>query len=220
MGMINQFEPVNIDGISTIKLNNTITNNDPGAIYNSGTYFAVDSLPNDILGLPGNETYTSVSDLLAEWTANVRAPPTGEVYNGWSADFNNNGQVNLTNNGFFFDQWLSTQSSPNLDTMALGATIPNHQLDGADGVWGSGLDYHIALGPQMENAFTAYTTTGFEIPAPGQAYEIHQVPEPGSAALVMAGLGSALAGKKLREAGRAVKNRCRRWLSGSAPASA
>jgi len=87
-------------------------------------------------------------------------------------------------------------------TMDLTISIPKSQLE-VDGVSGYDplSDAQVVLGDTRPDAYTALTTTGFDIDAPGQNYDITVVPEP-SGLLMGAALLGAMA---MKRGGRAAR---------------
>jgi hypothetical protein len=171
---VTQYEPVNIVGLSEIKLNLTLINNDPGAIYNSAEVHIFESLAEDVLALPANSG-RGVADIIGEWGAMAMPPPTGEVANGWNGAFDSSGMVSLTHAGRNADPWLSTSTNPNLDELALTVSIPKSQLDGNGDGWSADdpADYRIVFGPLRTDAAKAMSATGFTIWAsPAKTYRL------------------------------------------------
>ena len=122
-----------------------LTNDNPGAIYNSAYLDAAlfGGLAEQLYALPVNtHTFGSPQEMMGQWHLNVRSQPTGSVYNGWQAAIEktpgsqNIGAVTLTNNGgwpgFDYDLWTAAAGQ---NTMALTLRIPLSQLE-VDGVGG------------------------------------------------------------------------------------
>jgi len=188
--LITQFEPVygNIDKV----LNIDLTNNDPGAIYDSGSLSSglFGDLGNQLLALPTNHHYGNLEGLMGAWTFSIRGPPTGNVYNGWNRDVNPDGRVELWNSGRNYDQWTST---PGANTMALTVRIPLSQLElDAQPGYNPDTDARIELGTRnVVNAFVANTGS----PAEGLAYNV--IPEPGTGLLIGLGCMAFLACRRM-----------------------
>ena len=158
-----QLEPVvpaNADYTSIVTY---LTNTDSGAIYNSG-FISGDifgGLATQLLSLPANAaSYDTIEELMLDWRLNIRSPPTGEVYNGWSSRINPDGSVDLWNNGIWYDQWSSTSGS---NTMALTLRIPLSQLE-LDGTSGYAPDSDAAIvlsDTQIPAAFVGTSQSGY-----------------------------------------------------------
>ena len=179
----------------------SMKNNNPGVIYDTARLDIYLPLANEIFDL-GNSLEASVGDmLLTEWGLAIRGPPAGEIYNGWSAEWNAGGSVDFANNGIVpdgtYDVWRDETSDSLRDTLALRATIPNSLLErnGTLGYQWDGdannpnNDYAIKLSevphPDM---FVGTQDIDNSYSASSNRYELIQiVPEPGSAALL--GLG-------------------------------
>lgn len=166
-------------------------NNDNGAVYDSGEVNLFQGLAGELYALPANQTaYSSLGDLVADWNVSIRGPPTGEVYNGWSADLGTDGQIDLSNNDFWYDTWGATQQTPNLDTMALTVSVPKSQLE-LDGIAGYNpeTDAKVVIGVDSRpDAFVG--SEGLDSwSATGNNY--HVVPEPMTSLLLIAGAAAA-----------------------------
>jgi hypothetical protein len=143
------------------------TNNNTGAIYDSGSINLFAPLANQLYALPCNQsTYGSLSEMLNTWRVSI----SGEVSNGWSGTVNGNGSIELSHNGLWYDQWLSTSENPAQNLMNLAVLIPTDQLE-TDGVTGYDIntDARIELGIHtMSEVFigweggAGYPKTGFE----------------------------------------------------------
>ena len=203
--MITQYEPV---GDAGEVINLEFTNNDNGAVYDSAKVNLFSGLAQEIQGLDVNAGQ-SISDLVSQWNISVRAPPTGEVYNGWSAVVGSDGQIGLNHidgiPGLSYDQWLSTSANPNLDTLALTVGVPTSQLE-LNGVAGyqPESDARVVLGVDgSPNAFVGYSGV-FDYGAQGNSY--HVVPEPATTLMLGAAMGAAVAKKKVGQLASKVRS--------------
>ncbi len=170
---VSQLQPNIPEGAAHVYLNIGLTNNDPGAIYNSGTLDAalLGGLAEQLYALPVNtHTFDSPQEMMGDWLITILPPPSGDVCNGWNAavatDDAAPGQVVLTNiggiPGLSYDQWVSGH------TMALTLRIPLNQLevDGRDG-YDPNRDAKIVLTETtLQQAFVGYDGgAGFHSPA-------------------------------------------------------
>ena len=195
--LILQYEPV--VGDITTGLAIVLVNNDQGAIYDSATLTLLSPLAAALYALPANQlAYATIQELVAEWNINIQPPPSGNVYSGWNRTVNADGSVDLTNNGFFWDQWRDNTNYPNQSTMALTVQIPLSQLE-LDGVPG----YHplndarieLNSNQNVQNAFVASAGDGLNYwQADGFTYQV--VPEPSTLLLVGVGVLAASLGRK------------------------
>lgn len=184
--IINQLEPT--QGVIDL----SIINNDNGAVYDSGVISSdlFGNLAQQLYDLPANQSdYSSIGELIADWGVSIRGPPTGEVYNGWSAVVGADGQIGLSSSGRGADPWVSTAENPNLDTLALTVGVPTSQLE-LNGVPGyqPESDARVVLGVDgSPNAFVPNTGTV------GVGSNYHVVPEPTVMAYVALGAASVAA---------------------------
>lgn len=183
---VDQMEANYIARPDDVELGIKITNDDPGAIYDSGTLNVLQTLDDHLWGLSANQNnYSSKEDMVNDWGVSIRSDPTGEVYNGWANLLQNDGSVLIGHtSGGSYDQWLSTYENDASDMMALTISIPKSQLE-TDGIAGynPNSDARIKLSTKtIDDAFVANTGS----PAQGQEYAV--VPEPSSLALVGEGL--------------------------------
>jgi len=193
----------------------SMKNNNPGVIYDTARLDIYLSLANEIFDL-GNSLEASVGDmLLTEWGLAIRGPPAGEIYNGWSAEWNAGGSVDFANNGIVpdgtYDVWRDETSDSLRDTLALRATIPNYLLERNETPgyqWDGDAnnpnnDYAIKLSevphPDM---FVGTDQGGFNnFTASSNRYELANagIPEPSTAALLGLGGGLALLRRNRKE---------------------
>ena len=207
MAVIDQWEQNDHPGSSSVKLNLNITNDDPGAIYDSARLSPAlfGDLADALYRLPANrDAYAGIGDLIGEWNVSVRATPTGEVYNGWNNTLNPDGSIDLSYSGRGADQWLSTSADHEWDTMALTVSIPKSQLE-LDGVGGynPATDSRILLTDNtVEEVFVADTGT----PAQAFEYDVHPIPEPATGLTLVGGIVAAAAGHRVRRGYRSLAN--------------
>jgi hypothetical protein len=200
--MITQFEPT--VGQDFNNIDSEYTNNDNGAVYDSAEVNLFSGLAEELQGLDVNAGQ-SISDLVSQWNISVRAPPTGEVYNGWSAVVGADGQIGLSSSGRGADAWLSTAENPNLDTLALTVGVPTSQLE-LNGIAGyqPESDARVVLGVDgSPNAFVG-NEGGAGYGAAGNNY--HVVPEPTTGIMLGAVMGAAVAKKKVGELASKVRS--------------
>jgi hypothetical protein len=212
--LILQYEPTVGGGNTVIDLQ--LENNDPGAVYDSGTLSLLSPLANALYALPVNSDnnhslwngYNSVAELVADWNVSIRSPPTGQVHSGWNRTVNGDGSIDLANIGgipdLSYTAWRDSINHPSQNTMALTVQIPLTQLE-LDGIAGynPATDARIFLNPNktVDNAFVANTGS----PANGQAYSI--VPEPTTSALLAVGLAGAYIARKVGQGKEAIKRK-------------
>ena len=188
-------DPIDHDYHPTeVELDIHLTNNDNGAVYDSGEVNAFQGLAGELYALPANQsTYASLSDLVADWNVSIRGPPTGEVSSGWFDTMNADASIDLAHGPFGYDTWGATQQTPNLDTMALTISIPKDQLE-LDGVPG----YNPATDARVVKGVDSRPDAFVGLPdgamAPGNNY--HVVPEPTGLAL-MATVGAVVGARKV-----------------------
>ena len=193
-----------IVGTEFVTLNVSATNNDTGAIYNSAELNVFITLATDLFALPANQTnYASIADLIADWNFSIRVSPTGEVYNGWNAQKENNGSVSMTHidgiPDLSYDQW---NSNPGSNTQAYTLLVPIAQVD-FTGVSGYNPDKAgIVLsgaGNTMSDAFTAFA--GVDTFQTGSQFYQVAIPEPKTYAIIfgLAALGAGLYRRRQKE---------------------
>jgi hypothetical protein len=106
-------------GINT-QVNFFMTNNDPGAIYNSAELRLESFLAPVIDAIqrfkPG---ITTRAQMYATMSLTVRQTPTGEVYSGWQSNINSSTGVVSLSHGPFFTTWQTTAANASQDMMAL-----------------------------------------------------------------------------------------------------
>jgi hypothetical protein len=185
--LITQYEPVYGDTI--VSLNLLLTNNDEGAIYDSGELTLLAPLAQSLWDfVPANRmTYTDISELVADWGVSIRVPPTGQVSSGWGTIPESDGSIVIGHTTLgSYDEWLDSLNYPSQNTMALSIQIPLVQLelDGESG-YDPLSDARIELGSgTLPGAFVANTGS----PASGQLYAV--IPEPSSVYLLLFGVWS------------------------------
>jgi hypothetical protein len=192
-GLITQYEPV--VGSTTLGLAIDLTNNDEGAIYDSGELTLLSPLAQSLWDtVPANQTtYADIGEMVADWNINIQPPPSGQVYNGWERTVNADGSIALSNLGAIggipeddYTVWRDSIGFPSQNTMALTIQIPLVQLelDGESG-YDPLSDARIELGSgTLPGAFVANTGS----PASGQLYAV--IPEPSSVYLLLFGVWS------------------------------
>ncbi|MBE2285508.1 MAG: hypothetical protein IAE77_18750, partial [Prosthecobacter sp.] len=127
------------------QVNFLLTNNDPGAIYNSAELRLEATLAPVVDAIlrykPG---YTPRAQVLAAISVTIQQPPSGEVYSGWSSSLSSStGVISLTNNGLLPDitytTWQNTLANAAQDlmtvTLNLGGMLDfdgDSQLDAAE----------------------------------------------------------------------------------------
>lgn len=127
------------------QINFLLTNNDPGAIYNSAELRLEATLAPVVDAIlrykPG---YTTRAQVYAAISVTIQQPPSGEVYTGWSRSLSSSmGVISLTNFGGFPDfdytTWQNTLANAAQDLMAitlnLGGLLDfdgDSQLDAAE----------------------------------------------------------------------------------------
>lgn len=185
-GLITQYEPV--IGTVTLGLAIELTNNDEGAIYDSGTLWLLTGLAQQLWDIvPDNQSnYADIGEMLSVWNINIES--SSQVYNGWNRDVNADGSIELSHIGgipdFTYTVWRDSINYPNQNTMALTIQIPLSQLelDGEPG-YNPLTDARIEIGStELPSAFVANTGS----PATGLSYEV--IPEPSSVLLSVFGL--------------------------------
>ncbi len=141
---------------NNVLLDISITNDDSGAIYDSASVSMFDDIAAQIYALDHNQSaYAARSDMTAEWSFQIRTPPTGEVENGWNENCGNWSCIDIYNIGGIpnvtYTQWLSTSSDPDQDMMAITVGIPKAQLDGNQNGWDPNdpADYLVTLDPNL-----------------------------------------------------------------------
>ena len=193
--LILQYEPNIPLNDDYVFLNIDLTNNDEGAIYDSGELSLLTPLAQALWNnVPANQTnYTNVAELVADWEVNIQ--PTGDVYSGWNRTVNNDGSIDLGNLGQIggipdedYTTWRDSVNFPNQNTMALTVQIPLSQLE-LDGIAGydPSTDARIELGTTpVTDAFIGWTSGGAGSATDGVSYEV--IPEPSSVLLSVFGL--------------------------------
>jgi hypothetical protein len=99
-GLITQSEP-KVGGPNTV-IDLLITNDDIGAIYDSGELTLFAPLAQSLWDtVPANQTtYANIGELVAAWNVSILPPPSGQVYSGWSPAVNADGSIDINNNAF------------------------------------------------------------------------------------------------------------------------
>jgi hypothetical protein len=194
--LITQFEPTVGGGNTVIDL--LITNDDIGAIYDSGELTLLVPLAQSLWDtVPANQTtYADIGELVEAWNVSILPPPSGQVHNGWNRVVNADGSIALSNIGGIPDVtwtvWRDSLNFPNQNTLALTIQIPLVQLElDGDSGYNPLSDARIELGSvTLPGAFVGFTSGGAGSSASGQLYAV--IPEPSSVFLLLFGVWSLL----------------------------
>lgn len=177
-----------------------LTNNDPSAIYDSGQ-LNLDAMLGNVADsiIANNSAYSGFTrnDVMSEWGASIRAPPTGEVYTGWSRSLDGNGVLQLTHmagrENDDYTVWNSTSDNPSQDLMAITLSVPKSQLDFNDnGIFDAATESLYKTTENVADAFVGTSESGLtNWSADGNSYNV--VPEPATQGLITLGCLAALA---------------------------
>ena len=188
--LITQLEPNIPDGSNYVFLNIDLTNNDEGAIYDSGELTLLAGLAQQLWDvIPANQsTYSNIEELVGDWAVGIMS--WGQVYAGWNEPVvNPDASIQLNHAPFGYHQWFDEITNPDQNTMALTIQIPLSQLE-LDGIAGydPSTDARIELGTTpVNNAFVGDAGDGLNSwQADGVSYEV--IPEPSSVLLSVFGL--------------------------------
>jgi len=134
-----------------------LLNNDNGAVYDSYDLTICSNLATRLWQQPRNQIlYSNKTEMVADWNATIRDPPTGEVEDGWSHDGNYD-DLEFTHipriPNLSYDQWDATSQNPGQDMMFLTLGIPLTQLDGNGDGWRADdpSDWEIVPGNESAN---------------------------------------------------------------------
>jgi hypothetical protein len=209
--LIYQYEPVVGDTYKVLNIN--LTNNDEGAIYDSGDLSLLAPLAQKLWDfVPANQAnYEDIGEMVGAWNVNIRTAGDAQVYDGWNRAVNNDGSIDLTNIGGIPDvsytTWRDSIGFPNQNTMALAIQIPLSQLelDGESG-YDPLTDARIELGSVTNSsAFIASAGDGLNY-WQGEGVNYDVIPEAGTSALMIGGAALlAYAAKRMHEAKGKVK---------------
>jgi hypothetical protein len=192
--LITQYEPNIPLNAESVTLGIDLTNNDEGAIYDSGELTLLAPLAQSLWDtVPANQSaYANIEELVGAWGVGISSG--GQVYSGWERTVNADGSIDLNHGGGFPDfdytTWRDSINYPNQNTMALTIQIPLVQLelDGESG-YDPLSDARIELGSgTLPGAFVGRTSGGVGYGATGTLYAV--IPEPSSVYLLLFGVWS------------------------------
>jgi hypothetical protein len=188
--------PVHGDTHKVLDIN--LTNDDEGAIYDSGELTLLVSLAQSLWNvIPVNQVaYANIAELVADWNVNIRTAGDAQVYNGWNRTVNADGSIDLSHIGGIPDVsytlWRDSLNFPNQNTMALTIQIPLVQLElDGDSGYNPLSDARIELGSgTLPGAFVGTHDSLNSYSASGTLYAV--IPEPSSVYLLLFGVWSLL----------------------------
>jgi len=195
------------EGSTNTALSVEATNNDTGATYNSADLnvtklLAYNPTPeiDSLWELPANsDNYNSISDMVSAWNANLRDPPTGEVYTGWNMNSNGDGSFNIQNNDFDWTAWQNTASNPSKDMQFYSIDIPKEQLSllGLGSYTASDYATITQSSTTVPDAFIGYEggAGGLSWSTDGNHYQV-AVPEASITGLLIGATALAIAAKR------------------------
>jgi hypothetical protein len=195
------------------------TNDDQGAIYNSGTHLAFQQLFSDLYALPVNSDsnhpnwtgYNSLEDFIAGANIGISPSAPSNVSDGWNVVKNNDGSIDVNNIGGFinrdYDGWFDNVTQPNQSTQSVVYTIPRDKLAiGFDEnnqpiQWAS----IVLSGQTQPNMFTGFSQNMLDSwSADGHFYQV-AVPEPSTYAAILGGTALGLGLLRRRQKNQIAK---------------
>lgn len=184
-----------------VQLRVNATNNDEGAIYNTGEWNIFQDLFAGMYALPVNSdttnhpstAYSSLEDFIASANIAVTSTAPSNVYNGWSVTKNSDGSIETVNIGIpgNYDLWRDNITAPNQSTQGIVLNVPLDKLAISFDENNLATDWAtIVLSSQtMPNAFVGNTGIN-SYQTEGNFYQV-QVPEPSTYAAIFGLLAGA-----------------------------